>query len=514
MRNSLRFILIAGIILFSTIRAQEPVNLRVISEIKKEGFRNSKIMETLSYLTDVYGPRLTGSPNYKKAAEWARDRLGEWGLENARVESWGVFGQGWSIERYSVEMLEPQYMNIIAFPKAWTPGTDGVVSGQPVLISLDEEDLEKYRGIVKGAIIMLGNPEKAEEHFEADAKRLSEADLAELLTAPEPGSDPARRERYRKYREDRKKREKISQFLAEEGAAATLEASSIEHGTLRVLSGGKYEMNAPKSLPALVIALEQYNRIARLLEKEIPVTLEINVRNKFYTDDSLGYNILAEIPGNDSKLKKEVVMLGAHFDSWHAGTGATDNASGSAVMMEAVRILKAIGVKPRRTIRIALWGGEEQGLLGSEAYVKEQFGDPATMELKPAHDNFSAYFNIDNGTGKIRGIYLQDNDAARPIFEAYLEPFHDLGASTVSIRGTRGTDHLSFDAVGLPGFQFIQDPIAYFSRTWHTNMDVYDHLMETDLMQVSVIVASFVYHTAMRDEKLPRKPLPKAKSEE
>lgn len=501
-------VLVIGILFYSALLGQESIDLNVINQIKQEGFQNSKVMETLSYLTDVYGPRLTGSPAYKKATGWARDRLDEWGLQNARVESWGVFGRGWAVERVSAEMLEPQYMPLIAYPKAWTPGTNGVVRGQPALISLDEEDLEQYHGKVKGAIILLGDPPKADEHFEADAKRYTDAELAELTEAPDPAKDTPRSERYRKYREMRKKRERITNFLVEEGAAVILEPSTIEHGTLRVQRGGSYEMKADTTLPSLVIAMEQYNRIARILEKDIPVSLEINIQNKFYSDDSLGYNIIAEIPGSDSKLKKEVVMLGAHFDSWHAGTGATDNAAGCAAMMEAVRILKAIGAKPRRTIRIALWDGEEQGLLGSEGYVKEHFGNPATMELKPAHENFSAYFNIDNGSGKIRGIYLQENDAVRPIFEEYLKPFHDLGAETITIRKTSGTDHLSFDALGLPGFQFIQDPLAYSARTWHTNMDVYDHAIEGDLMQVSVIVASFVYHTAMRDEKLPRKPLP------
>lgn len=508
MKSYFKSILVIGILLYSAILAQESVDLNVVNRIKQEGFQNSKVMETLSYLTDVYGPRLTGSPAYKKAAEWARGRLDEWGLQNAHLESWGVFGRGWAVERVSGEMLEPQYMPLIAYPKAWTPATDGVVSGQPTLISLDEEDLEQYRGKLKGSIILLGAPPKVEENFEADAKRYTEEELAELAEAPEPAKETPRSERYRKYREMRKKREKIRNFLVDEGAVVILEPSSIQYGILRVLRGGSYTLNADTTLPSLVVAMEQYNRIARILEKDIPVNLEINIQNKFYSDDSLGYNIIAEIPGSDSKLKKEVVMLGAHFDSWHSGAGATDNASGSAVMMEAVRILKAIGVKPRRTIRIALWGGEEEGLLGSKGYVKEHFGDPATMELKPAHENFSAYFNIDNGSGKIRGIYLQENDAVRPIFEEYLEPFHDLGAETVTIRKTGGTDHLSFDALGLPGFQFIQDPLAYSARTWHTNMDVYDHAIEGDLMQVSVIVASFVYNTAMRDEKLPRKPLP------
>ena len=292
-----------------------------------------------------------------------------------------------------------------------------------------------------------------------------------------------------------------------------LEPSRRKYGIVRVHRGGSFKINEDPGIPSLVVAAEHYNRIVRLLKKDIPVKLAIQIETKFHEEDSLGYNIIAEIPGTDRKLKKELVMLGAHFDSWHAGTGTTDNAAGCAVVMEAVRILKAIGVKPRRTIRIALWGGEEQGLLGSRGYVEKHFAERKTMTLKPAHALLSAYFNLDNGTGKIRGIYLQGNDAVRPIFEAWLRPFHDLGATTVTIRNTGGTDHLSFDAVGLPGFQFIQDPIDYSTRTHHTNMDVYDHALKSDLMQASVIMASFVYHAAMRDEKLPRKPLPKPQRE-
>jgi Zn-dependent M28 family amino/carboxypeptidase len=303
--------------------------------------------------------------------------------------------------------------------------------------------------------------------------------------------------------------EKMMKLLREEGTAVLLEPSRGEHGTLFVGGGGSRSMGSDPALPSLVVAIEHYSRIARLLEKGLPVKLEINIQNRFYEDDSLGYNVVAEIPGTDKKLKDEVVMLGGHLDSWHAGTGATDNAAGCAVAMEAVRILKAIGVQPRRTIRIALWSGEEQGLLGSRGYAQKHFGDRGTMRLKPEHEKFSAYFNLDNGTGKIRGVYLQGNDAVRPIFEAWLKPFHDLGANTLTIRNTGGTDHLSFDAVGLPGFQFIQDRIDYDTRTHHTNMDVYDHALDGDLIQASVIMASFVYHTAMRDEKLPRKPLPK-----
>jgi hypothetical protein len=390
MRRYYRYSLTVLVLLFTMVFADEPVDLQVINKIKKEGFENSRVMEIAAYMTDVYGPRLTGSPNLKKAGEWARDKLTEWGLENARLESWGTFGRGWSVERYSVEMLEPQYISIIAHPKAWTPGTNGAVSGQPIVISLDEEKLEEYKGKLKDAIVMLGEPREADSHFEADASRYSEEELAEIAQAPQLDEKSDRREKYRKYREERAKRDKIMEFLSGEGAAVILQSSFIDHGTLRVTKGGSHKIGDPETLPTVVIAMEHYNRIARLLKKEIPVKLEMNIQVQFHEEDSLGYNVVAEIPGTDSKLKKELVMLGAHFDSWHVGTGAVDNAAGSAVMMEAVRILKAIGVKPRRTVRIALWSGEEQGLLGSKGYVEKHFGDPKTATTKPDYANFSA----------------------------------------------------------------------------------------------------------------------------
>ncbi len=492
------------------VQAQEPVDLQVINRIKNEEFQHSQVMELLSYMTDVYGPRLTGSPNLRKASEWARDKLAEWGLQNAHLEPWGTFGRGWAVENFSIEMTEPQYMPMIAYPKAWTPGTNGTVTGTPVLIEIkSEKDFDKYRGKLQGAIVMTREPREVKPHFKPDASRRTAEDLEELAQAPEPGARPSWWARRAEYMARRRLMRKMNKFFREEGAAVLVEPGRRDDGTIAVGSGGSYRMNSEPALPSVVVADEQYNRVARLLKLGIPVSLQVNVQTRFFDDDSLGYNVIAEIPGTDKKLKKELVMLGAHFDSWHAGTGATDNAAGSAVVMEAVRILKAIGVRPRRTIRIALWSGEEQGLLGSRGYVKKHFADRKTMQLKPEHSRLSAYFNLDNGSGKIRGVYLQGNDAVRPIFEAYLKPFYDLGATTLTIRNTGGTDHLSFDAVGLPGFQFIQDRLDYSTRTHHTNMDVYDHAVKSDLMQASVIMASFVYHTAMRDQKLPRKPLPK-----
>lgn len=510
MNKSMLVLILSLFLIIPSGWTKESVDLQVITQIKQEGFENSSVEEILFYLTDVHGPRLTNSPNYRAASEWCVEKLTEWGLENARLEAWGAFGKGWEVEKYSLEMVAPQYLNMIAYPKAWTSGTKEPITGTPVLVDIQsEDDFEKYKGTLINAIVMLKPDRDAETHFEADAKRHNEEDLAKLAGAEAPGEQKPWAERVKEWRQRRALLRKINQFFQEEQVAIILEGSQREHGTIRVHSGGSHEMSAEPAVPALVVAIEHFSRAARLLEKGFPVKLAVNIQARFFENDSLGYNVVAEIPGTDKKLKDEVVMLGGHLDSWHAGTGATDDAAGCAVAMEAVRILKKLDLLSRRTIRIALWGGEEQGLLGSRGYVAKHFGDRKTMQLTPEHERFSAYFNLDNGTGKIRGIYLQENDAVRPIFEAYLKPFHDLGATTVAIRNTGGTDHLAFDALGLPGFQFIQDPIDYRARTHHTNMDVYDHALVGDLMQASVIMAAFVYHTAMREDKLPRKPLPK-----
>jgi hypothetical protein len=496
--------------LMSSAWAQEPVNLQIVNQIRAEGLQNSQVMETLFWLTDRHGPRLTGSPNLKAAGEWARDQMTKWGLENAHLESWGTFGRGWVTERFSLEMLEPQYQPMIAWPQAWTAGTNGPVSGPTVLMEVKtEEDLAKYKGKLRGAIVLAQKPREAGTHFEADAQRYDEKKLEELAQAPELGAVSPFAARREEFRAMRALRDKTEKFLREEGAAVLLQPSRGEHGTIFAGGAGSRNWNAEPGLPTMVVAIEHYSRVWRLLEKGIPVKLEANINNRFVMDDSLGYNVIAEISGTDKKLKDEVVMLGGHLDSWHPGTGTTDNAAGCSVAMEAVRILKALGVQPRRTIRVALWSGEEQGLLGSRGYVKKHFADPAVMQPTPEHQKVAGYFNLDNGTGKIRGVYLQGNDMVRPIFEAWLKPFNDLGANTLTIRNTGGTDHLAFDAVGLPGFQFIQDEIDYDTRTHHTNMDLYDHAINSDLMQASVIMASFVYHAAMREEKLPRKPMPK-----
>ena len=514
MKKRAPFILISLLMLVCIVNAQEPIHWQKISEIKAEGFNHSQVMELLSYLTDVHGPRLTGSPGLASANEWIVEKLNEWGLTNTNIEAWGTFGHGWTNERVYVAMTAPQYMPMIAYPKAWTPGTNGVIKGSPVLLTINsEEDLDQYKGTLNGKIVLVQAARDANNHFEADATRRSEEDLTELMQAPIPGARSRFAGRRAEFRQRRALRNKTTKFFKDEGVAVLVEPSRGEHGTVFVSRGGSQSLTAQPTLPALVVAVEQYNRIARLLDMDMPVSMEIDIQNTFHKEDSLAYNVVGEIPGTDKKLKKELVMLGGHLDSWHSSTGATDNASGCAVAMEAVRILQELGIKPRRTIRIALWSGEEQGLLGSRAYVKNHFADRRTMDLKKDHENFSVYFNMDNGTGKFRGVYLQGNDAVRPIFEQWLKPFHDLGAKTLTIRTTGGTDHLAFDAVGLPGFQFIQDRIEYSTRTHHTNMDAYDYTINSDLMQNAVIMASFVYHAAMRDDKIPRKALPTVRSQ-
>lgn len=491
-------------------RAGETVDLRVIDQIKAEGLERSQVMETLAHMTDVLGPRLTGSPAMRRANEWVRDHMTEMGMKNAKLESWGKFGKGWELERFSIEMTAPYYLRLIAYPEAWTGGTDGVVSGRPVLVEAETiEDLERYKGKLHGAIVMTPMARPPTTTFEADARRYTDEELARMAEPQEERGErrgPTSRPGMADWRARRELRRRIGEFFKEEGVAVILEASRGAHGTLFVGGGGSRSDETPAT-PSLVVAVEHYGMIQRLLEQDVNVSLSVSVQTRFF-DDVEEFNVVGEIPGEDPEIGGEVVMLGGHLDSWHSATGTTDNAAGCAVALEAARILQAIGVKPRRTIRVALWSGEEQGLLGSRAYVTEHFGDRRTMELRPEHEKFSAYFNLDNGTGRIRGIYCQGNEAVAPIFTEWLQPFHEMAATTVTVRNTGGTDHQSFDAVGLPGFQFIQDTIDYNTRTHHTSMDTFERAQEDDLKQAAVIMASFVYNAAMRDEKLPRKPLP------
>jgi hypothetical protein len=507
-------LLLSGVL----IMAQDQPDLAAINRIKAESLSNSKVMDTMFYLTDVYGPRLTNSPNHYAAGEWAVKRLQEYGLVNVRMEKWGPFGRSWSNKYYEGHMVEPRFYSLVGIPLAWTNGTGGSISGEPIIAPIrTEADMEKFKGKLKGKIVMMSEPHNFALPTEPEAHRYSESDLAAEATAPDPntptrfGGPPSGRAAFTPQAREARMRlqEKIAQFLKDEGAIMTIsESANGDGGTIFAASGGSYDPQKPLALPAIALMPEQYNRVARLLEHEIPVKLEFNIENDIDESHPDCFNVIGEIPGT-GKHKDEIVMLGAHFDSWQGGTGATDNGAGSAVMMEAVRVLKAANLPLDRTVRIALWGGEEEGLLGSRAYVKEHFGDRETMKLTSERAKLDGYFNYDNGTGKIRGVYLQGNDMMRPIFESWFEPFKDMGASTITIRNTGGTDHLSFDAVGLPGFQFIQDPLDYETRTHHSNMDVYDRIQAGDLMQASTIIADFVYNTANRPEMLPRKPLPK-----
>lgn len=479
----------------------------VISKFQNEGSEHSHVMEVMSYLTDVYGPRLTNSPNIREAADYAVKTLASWGLSNVHEEMWGPFGRGWSNELFEANEIAPRHFPLIAYPKAWTPGTSGPVTAEAMFAKIEkEEDFKEFRGKLKGKFVLTAPMRAVIAQFEAPAHRFTDQELADIaqLRPPQPPPDKAAQEQQRKQRQFI---EKLVKFLTDEGAAAWLEPSSHDGGTVFVMSGGSRDPKDPPVLPRLAVDIEHYGHILRTLEKNIPVTLQMNIVNKFYDDTLDSFNIIAEIPGTDKP--DEVVMLGAHFDSWASGNGATDNGAGSAVMMEAMRILKTCNVKMRRTVRLALWTGEEEGLLGSRAYVKEHFANRETMELKPEDVKLSVYFNLDNGTGKIRGVYLQGNEAVRPIFEKWMEPFKSEGMTTLSARSVGGTDHVSFDEVGLPGFQFIQDPIEYETRTHHTNMDVYERIQEADLKQMAAVVALFVYQAANAEQLLPRKPLPK-----
>jgi len=494
----------------SYARAQEPLDLDAITRIRTEGMDRSEVMDTLWWLTDRYGPRLTNSPQERRALEWAKGRLESYGLVNAALESWGEFGVGWSFERCVVEMTTPVYMPIIATPKAWTLGLEQPVHGEPILVEAESvADLDKYKGKLAGKIVMRGSVRDTETPFEPLANRYDEDELAGIVAIEESADRDSRRGSRADWRARRELAEKLRAMMKEEGAACVLETDGgayKDYGVITLGGGGSYKKDEERALPQIIIATEHWNRIARLLEKGEKVELSVDVKTTFHEDDLDGYNVVAEIPGTD--LADQVVMVGGHFDSWHAATGATDNGIGSAIAMEVVRILKASGLAPRRTVRVALWTGEEQGLLGSAGYVKKHFGDRETMELLPEHAGLCAYFNVDNGGGRLRGIYAQGNAAVRPIFEAWLEPFHDLGATTVTIKNTGGTDHLSFDGIGLPGFQFIQDPMDYGTRTHHTNMDTYERVHEMDAKQAATIEAAFVYLAAMREEMLPREPLP------
>jgi carboxypeptidase Q len=557
-----------------------------IARIREEGLDRSQVMQTLSYLTDVIGPRLTGSPNLRRANDWTREKFSTWGLTNANLEPWGPFGRGWSLKRFSAQIIEPQSIPLAAYPKAWSPGLDYPVTGE--VIHLDakaDSDLASYKGRLKGAIVLISQERTVKARFEPLASRMSESNLLRLANAPEPRStgvrdtagQPANRTNRTSpvtssstngpsltngnaARVGANNRPpgvppgfsgRVLSFLLKEGAAVAVSSSSEGDGgtffveaaslpstnSLRAgdRSGSRvWSTNAPATLPQIIMAAEDYNRLLRMLRFGEKLKMCVELQAEYHEQDLMAYNTVAEIPGTD--LKDELVMLGAHMDSWHSGTGATDNGAGVAATMEAVRILQALKLQPRRTIRIALWSGEEQGLLGSKSYVAKHFGystnvtnsaalrsprdegnsrrvgnggSQQRLVKAPEYEKLSAYFNLDHGTGKIRGVYMQGNEKVRPIFRKWLAPFADLGAETLTVANTFGTDHTSFADVGLPGFQFIQDPVDYWTRTHHSNADVYDRIQADDLKQCSVILATFVYNAAMADDKAPRKEEPK-----
>lgn len=492
----------------------------VIEDIKKEGMENSQVMDIAFNLTEVSGPRLMNSPGFYRAMDYATQQMEKWNLSDVKRDVWGDFGKGWELEKSYIALRSPWYKPLIAFPKAWTAGTEGLKVAEVVLIDpeIDTEELaEKYKGKLKGKILVIDELIDYEINDIPDLKRytVSELDSMANYTLDKSEKDTTgmaeRRKKWMKrWMEARKKQEAMDKLAKEEGALAILTSSPRNHdGTVFVQQAGSHAMDAPEHFLDLAMALEDYNMIIRLARAGQKVELDLEVATKFYTDDETGYNVIGEIQGTDRKLKDEVVMIGGHLDSWQGATGATDNAAGAAVMMEAMRILKELKIKPKRTIRIGLWGGEEQGLYGSRGYVSKNYADPQDMKLKPDHEKFNVYFNLDNGTGRIHGIYLQENEAAHDMMKTWLSHFEELGVTTVTLANTGGTDHLAFDAVGLPGFQFIQDEVEYFARTHHSNMDSYDHLVEDDLKQAATVIAGLIYQAAMSDQKVPRKELPK-----
>jgi len=519
--------------------AVENIDYTMYARIREEGLQHSHVMEYGSALADDIGPRLTGSPNMAKANAWTRDQLTAMGCVNAHLDDWGEFGMGWQQLNTWVRMTSPDTAVFIAQATPWSPGTNGPVSGEAVYVNIqDEKDFDQYKGKLAGKIVLLGEMREVPPVDKALFERYSEKELEDI--AQYPTEDQRGRDyqaRLKAYIARSRLSDKIAAFLADEKAAAVIRPSRDASngggsgGTIfddngAALGRTPYKRETAVKIPVVVMAIENYGRVYRLLQAHVPVTIEMDVETKFTGDHEHGYDTIAEIPGTDPQLKDQVVMVGGHLDSWIAGTGATDNGAGTIVAMEVMRILKALDVHPRRTIRIALWSGEEEGLFGSRGYVKEHFGYAAPLttpdqmalpeflratgplELKPDQKLISGYFNLDNGSGKVRGIYLQENAAVEPIFRQWMAPLKDLGVTTITMRNTGGTDHLSFDAVGIPGFQFIQDPLDYETRTHHSNQDVYERLQAGDLKQAAVVEAIFVYNAAMRDQMLPRKPLP------
>jgi hypothetical protein len=522
--------------------AKENLDYAMYQRVRDEGLTHSHVMDFASALMDGIGPRLTGSPNLHRANEWTRDQLAAMGCSNSHLEDWGEFGVGWQQLNTWVRMSSPDTAVFIAQAAPWSPSTNGAISGQAIWLDVkDEKDFDKYKGKLSGKIVLLGDMREVKPVDKPPFARMDDKDLAKIAEFPPERSKPLS-EMIQDFLKRLSLLDKAGKFAASEHALAVILPSRDGRdnggsgGTIFV-DGGlgwfTYRRDHADPLPVVVMAIENYGRIYRLLKANVPVSIEMNVDVKYFGDHEHGFDTIAEIPGTDPKLKDEVVMVGGHLDSWASATGATDNGAGTVVALEVMRILNALKVKPRRTIRIGLWTGEEQGLFGSIGYVKQHFGyvplstAPDQLEkpdwlrkpagpvvLMPEQPKISGYFNVDNGTGKILGIYLQENVAVAPIFAQWMEPLKDLGVNTISVRNTGGTDHESFDAVGIPGFQFIQDRLDYGSRTHHSNMDTYERLQPADLAQAATVEAMFVYNTAMRDQMLPRKPLPHPELEE
>ncbi len=505
MKKLLLPLLIFALLAPQSLFAQsENVDLEMVYKIKQEGLKNSKIEDLSFWMTDFTGPRLTASKDKQRANEWTKKRMEEDGLENVRVETARAFDRGgWDNLKSYAAITAPYYTNFAVTPKAWTGSTNGLVKGTPVLIDVKSEaDFDKYKGKLKGKIAIMPANSTYEVDFEPLASRYTDEELEALTKARAAGGGRYGNFNYEDYMKRMQLRNLISKFLKDEGVAVLVNGSG-EFNVPRS-TGGNYKSGDKEPIADINLSVEAHGRLVRLLEHDVAVEMEVEIKNKFYASPNVT-NVVGEIPGTDPKLKDEIVLIGGHLDSWHAGTGAADNASGCIVMMEAMRILKSLDIKPRRTIRIALWGGEEQGLHGSRGYVEKYLQDPKTREMKEGYDNFALYLNMDNGTGKFRGIYTQENEMIVPIFEEMLKPFEDMGCSTVTKRNTSGTDHQSFDPLGLPAFQFIQDNIEY-GRGYHTVMDTYERLLMPDLKHNAVVVAAMVYHAAMRDEMMPRKP--------
>jgi carboxypeptidase Q len=529
--------------------ATETLDLAAYQRIRDEGFNHSHVMDFAYALMDGIGPRLTGSPNLKKANEWTRDTLTKIGLENAHLEDWGEFGLGWQQLNTWARMVTPDTAVLIVQATPWSPSTPGPVTGDVTFVKIDtEKDLDTYKGKLAGKVVLFGAMREVPPVDKALFDRYTDKELEEIAEFPVAGGaggiTPDIQARLAARMERLRLIDKIAQFFADEKVAAVIEPSRDAKngggsgGTLfddngATLGRTPYIASKAVKIPVAVAAIESYGRLYRLTQAHVPVSVEIDVETKVTGEHEHGFDTVAEIPGTDSALKDQVVMVGGHLDSWIAGTGATDNGAGTVVAMEVVRILKTLDLHPRRTIRIALWTGEEEGIFGSKGYVTNHFGSAATstapdqmqlpefmrratgpLTVKPEQKLLSGYFNIDNGTGKIRGIYTQGNYAIAPIFSQWIAPLKDLGVTTVTNRNTGGTDHLSFDAVGIPGFQFIQDDMDYESRTHHSNEDTVERLQPADLKQIAVVEAIFVYNAAQRDKMLPRKPLPQPDKEQ